>query len=713
MKKAHDWEVLPEPHDWALKLSSGYVFDGKGFHKGANFDPAYSLSDESIRANDALSKFRQVYLGCRPADYLAREAEKLGDAARAAFVAAKLTPISETFEPTRALRAALERLGPESEVHRELAIVDEGKLVDAGQFWQRALNRFNPNAPGLGQVHDVVHAMQEEKKNEKAAKPSEHEAPKLLTFADVRGRFEALRASGALEVSLASFGVAAAAGAAGNRDALLAARHRALAELAKAKKTLKPAEIFETWLADARRRAVEHNRAAADLSLKYAALIAELRARAPRLDQEGVTRGCADFRQRVGSNALAFGIGDVNPAGTAPQERIDAAVAYSRVDGADWNPLLDKAWVEGVYQKLDPAELAQLAAKDAPAAEPKPAEAPKPAQPAARLAAVSPANSNANPNQGPSGANSNTHSTGAETGAPSNATAKKDTKQDQELPKVPRALVEPKPAELAHPPAALAKALVTAKSGQVIFEGGGGSPEQVTKSLLAHHSDAKLDAASGTLTLPTVDEGAAARAGSIEQLGHTLATETGVDKVYVELGPEEAIDAPTTVLRTSAPLPAVEKQKKQRLDVYAQINPIAKLISTKLDPKTHLLAAAVQVPTAAAGLVLTVTPEDWKHILEGHVKETFKAEARGDTPRSFVYLGSPAEYADLLEQACQNAAVARDLQNKVSPIRLKFNNQEFSLKVELATAQIKTFHATGLIANKSKFKIWSPGEPPP
>ncbi|MFE1289902.1 hypothetical protein [Streptomyces sp. NPDC058751] len=71
--------------------------------------------------------------------------------------------------------------------------------------------------------------------------------------------------------------------------------------------------------------------------------------------------------------------------------------------------------------------------------------------------------------------------------------------------------------------------LTQARSGQVIHQTGG-DPKQVTKSLLAAHSDAHYDKPSGTLKLPKATVGAPS---SLSDLGAQVAAATGVSKVEV------------------------------------------------------------------------------------------------------------------------------------------------------------------------------------
>ncbi|MFB6987386.1 hypothetical protein [Streptomyces sp. NPDC056304] len=71
--------------------------------------------------------------------------------------------------------------------------------------------------------------------------------------------------------------------------------------------------------------------------------------------------------------------------------------------------------------------------------------------------------------------------------------------------------------------------LARARSGQVIHQTGG-DPKQVTKSLLAAHSDARYDQPSGTLKLPKATGGAPS---SLSDLGARIAADTGVSKVEV------------------------------------------------------------------------------------------------------------------------------------------------------------------------------------
>src|SRR5207237_1418344 len=81
-----------DPHQWAEKYNTGNTWSGKDFHRAAAYDPACSLSDDAIKAAETLDKFKTMFRGKPPADFLASEADKLPDAARVVFVLGALEP---------------------------------------------------------------------------------------------------------------------------------------------------------------------------------------------------------------------------------------------------------------------------------------------------------------------------------------------------------------------------------------------------------------------------------------------------------------------------------------------------------------------------------------------------------------------------------------------------------------------------------------------
>jgi hypothetical protein len=96
---------------------------------------------------------------------------------------------------------------------------------------------------------------------------------------------------------------------------------------------------------------------------------------------------------------------------------------------------------------------------------------------------------------------------------------------------VPTSLVEPRPATLEQVSPQLGTALAGAASGTEIHRAATTDPRQVTTTLLAQHRDARLDPATGQLTLPPVSAGALAAATSLADLGRLIAQETGVSRV--------------------------------------------------------------------------------------------------------------------------------------------------------------------------------------
>ena len=377
-EKAGPGDVVPEPKLFAQKLFTGNVFDGKTFHRAAGYDPTYSLSDEALKALATLEKFKATYRGNKPGDYLVAEAEKLVDAAMTAFVQAVLEPIANALDAMRALRAALDRLGPHVEVQKKLAMVDAGK-VDAPAFWTFLGTHFKTGGTGMEQVNAALDALEHTLKqsappsSQAAAAPSSEKPqaqkpvenrdkkPHLRVWAEVAPKFAALAADQALEQSLAAFGVHAGQPLEANQQGMLAVKRKELEALGKTMPGKSPEEVHAAWRKDAHARALAHNKLVLEVTRKYALLISQLREQEPRLDQDGVQHACAAFRQRVGSNTLLFAVPQLNPAACKPEEKVDAGLPLATAAGAAWNPLLTQAWLQSTFEAFDPAAGAKVA----------------------------------------------------------------------------------------------------------------------------------------------------------------------------------------------------------------------------------------------------------------------------------------------------------------------------------------------------------------
>ena len=99
---------------------------------------------------------------------------------------------------------------------------------------------------------------------------------------------------------------------------------------------------------------------------------------------------------------------------------------------------------------------------------------------------------------------------------------------------VPKSLAEPAPADLGVVNDKLSQELAAAQPGQVIFQKADSDPKTATKQLLAQHTDAALDKASGRLTLPPLPQDAMTGATSLAELGMRVAQHTGVSKVTID-----------------------------------------------------------------------------------------------------------------------------------------------------------------------------------
>jgi hypothetical protein len=111
---------------------------------------------------------------------------------------------------------------------------------------------------------------------------------------------------------------------------------------------------------------------------------------------------------------------------------------------------------------------------------------------------------------------------------------KGDDRKDGDHPagdEVPKSLAEPSPAVLDRVPEAVEKQAAETQPGAVLYESPTTDPKQVTKDLLARHSDARLDKASGALTLPPLHAAELASSTSLTGLAAAVAHATGVSRV--------------------------------------------------------------------------------------------------------------------------------------------------------------------------------------
>ena len=153
----------------------------------------------------------------------------------------------------------------------------------------------------------------------------------------------------------------------------------------------------------------------------------------------------------------------------------------------------------------------------------------------------------------------------------------------------PRRLVEPAELTISEVGPALALDIKNARPGQTIYQKGG-DPKQVTKELLAQHSDARYDQRDSTLTLPAVS--GPGQSGGLASLGAHVAGQTGVSQVMIE-------------------------KKDAEVEVWASINPkvkVAKITGLPTD-EAILRIAVTQVGIVeflkqmAKGATLTVTQD--------------------------------------------------------------------------------------------------------
>ena len=114
----------------------------------AGFDGAYSLSDETIKALETFEKFKTNNKGHKPGQYLVAEVDKMNDAEKTAFVVSKLVALAASAEAAKALRVALDKLGPSAQVSQKITALDAGTLVPAPAFWSAMAAAFNAGAAG-------------------------------------------------------------------------------------------------------------------------------------------------------------------------------------------------------------------------------------------------------------------------------------------------------------------------------------------------------------------------------------------------------------------------------------------------------------------------------------------------------------------------------------------------------------------------------------
>jgi hypothetical protein len=365
-QKAITGENPPNPKEFAERLYVGAVWAAPGYRTAPGVDSQRALGDEALRAHEVLGRFADTYHGDKAGEYLLAEARRLDDAERASFVMSRLAPLASYAEPVRALRLALERLGPVDEVTRRLAEIDAGKTVRAGDVWPLVRAKFTPLRPAPLQLAEAIAELEAKKPKPEGAPAKKPAAPMPLGWLEAEPRFAALESDKTLETLLATLGVPAAKNDRATVErALLEQRRKEVRERAALAKDKKPREVFEVWVAENHARTVEMNRAVAALATAYARELAELRRQAPRLDADGVTRAVAAFRRRIGCNKLVWAVGELNPRDITPEERVDAGVVLAPVERADWNALLDPAWLLEVYERFDATIFAADAHKEA------------------------------------------------------------------------------------------------------------------------------------------------------------------------------------------------------------------------------------------------------------------------------------------------------------------------------------------------------------
>jgi len=186
----------------------------------------------------------------------------------------------------------------------------------------------------------------------------------------------------------------------------------------------------------------------------------------------------------------------------------------------------------------------------------------------------------------------------------------------------PKRLVEPAAFHLKESSPGLSAELAKASSGQVIHQTGG-DPKQITKSVLAQHSDARYDKASGTLTLPNANVGAP---DSLSALGAKVAADTGVSKVSIKKSDQVVevwggINPQTPVGAVAAPLTEQEA-------VRAAIDKVTVV------PFLEAMAASEEVNVTKNGVEGTIDlagfEKAWKDKkLALHVKDKFRAVLDG------------------------------------------------------------------------------------
>ncbi|MBW4458769.1 MAG: S8 family serine peptidase [Nodosilinea sp. WJT8-NPBG4] len=106
-------------------------------------------------------------------------------------------------------------------------------------------------------------------------------------------------------------------------------------------------------------------------------------------------------------------------------------------------------------------------------------------------------------------------------------------------------------------------------------------------------------------------------------------------------------------------------------------------------------------------VALKLEKKDWKHILQGHVDETFDPRVRVDKPKSTVFKGTADEYLNILKRALDNPKVRGAIDEakrqgltsvnikNIKPGGKKISDQPFTLEIDLLEKKIKTFHPTG------------------
>jgi hypothetical protein len=146
--------------------------------------------------------------------------------------------------------------------------------------------------------------------------------------------------------------------------------------------------------------------------------------------------------------------------------------------------------------------------------------------------------------------------------------------------------------------------------------------------------------------------------------------------------------------------------ERRTLTLWGEINPWVPLGSMLMPSGALAQPEYLSLSKTGSGPTVKLMPDDWTHILEGHVASTFVPARRAGRPVSTVFTGTPQAYAGMLQEAVTNQAVVKAMRaGGPERIPLIMRAQQMEIVIDMTTRQVKTFHAVGRITNPRLFDV--------